>query len=96
MNLRASLDDPNVIPLPAQRITRTKILGGLHQRISVTCCMPCASTKRTTTATALTKRWNRPHHGRYHTITDPQQIASLDVRRHDRLGGIVHEYQHAA
>ncbi|WP_323746049.1 integrase core domain-containing protein [Catenulispora pinisilvae] len=29
LNLRAPLDDPNVIPFPAKRITRTKILGGL-------------------------------------------------------------------
>ncbi|MEY9912020.1 putative transposase [Catenulispora sp. MAP12-49] len=29
-------------------------------------------------------------------ITDPQHITDLDIRRHDRLGGIVHEYQHAA
>ncbi|MEV0136786.1 integrase core domain-containing protein, partial [Dactylosporangium sp. NPDC050688] len=29
-------------------------------------------------------------------ITDPEQITRLDVRRHDRLGGILHEYQHAA
>jgi len=29
LNLRAPLDDPNVISLPAHRITRTKILGGL-------------------------------------------------------------------
>jgi transposase InsO family protein len=29
LNLRAPLDDPNVIPFPAHRITRTKILGGL-------------------------------------------------------------------
>jgi putative transposase len=28
-NLRAPLDDPNVVPFPAHRITRTKILGGL-------------------------------------------------------------------
>jgi putative transposase len=26
----------------------------------------------------------------------PGQIASLDIRRHDRLGGVLHEYQHAA
>lgn len=26
----------------------------------------------------------------------PDQIASLDIRRHDRLGGVLHEYQHAA
>ncbi len=29
-------------------------------------------------------------------ITDPQRIADLNIRRHDRLGGIIHEYQHAA
>jgi putative transposase len=29
LNLRAPLDDPNVIPFPAHRIARTKILGGL-------------------------------------------------------------------
>jgi putative transposase len=29
LSLRAPLDDPNVIPFPAQRITRTKVLGGL-------------------------------------------------------------------
>jgi len=29
-------------------------------------------------------------------ITDPDQIARLDIRRRDRLGGILHEYQHAA
>ncbi|WP_370358589.1 helix-turn-helix domain-containing protein [Catenulispora sp. MAP12-49] len=29
LSLRAPLDDPNVIPFPAQRIARTKILGGL-------------------------------------------------------------------
>ncbi|MGW0633615.1 integrase core domain-containing protein [Streptomyces sp. NPDC001984] len=30
------------------------------------------------------------------TITDPGQITLLDIRRRDRLGGILHEYQHAA
>jgi transposase InsO family protein len=29
LNLRAPFDDQNVIPFPAKRITRTKILGGL-------------------------------------------------------------------
>jgi hypothetical protein len=29
LNLRAPLDDPNIIPFPAHRVTRTKILGGL-------------------------------------------------------------------
>ena len=30
------------------------------------------------------------------TITDPDQLAQLRIRRRDRLGGILHEYQHAA
>jgi putative transposase len=29
-------------------------------------------------------------------ISDPGRIAHLDIRKHDRLGGILHEYQHAA
>ncbi len=29
-------------------------------------------------------------------ITDPGRIARLDIRRHDRLGGVIHEYRHAA
>jgi hypothetical protein len=29
-------------------------------------------------------------------IAEPGQITHLDIRRHDRLGGILHEYQHAA
>lgn len=29
-------------------------------------------------------------------ITGPDQIARLDVGRHQRLGGIINEYQHAA
>jgi putative transposase len=28
-------------------------------------------------------------------LIDPEQIACLDVRRHQRLGGILNEYQHA-
>ncbi|GAA3475804.1 hypothetical protein GCM10018966_003300 [Streptomyces yanii] len=30
------------------------------------------------------------------TVTDPREIARLDIHRHDRLGGVIHEYQHAA
>jgi putative transposase len=30
------------------------------------------------------------------SITEPDQLAHLDIRRHDRLGGILHEYRHAA
>ena len=29
-------------------------------------------------------------------ITDPDRMAHLNVRRRDRLGGILHEYEHAA
>ena len=29
-------------------------------------------------------------------ITDIARIAHLDIRRRDRLGGVLHEYQHAA
>ncbi len=48
---------------------------------------------------------HRPHQGLAHTrllrllpepIADPRQIARLDIRRRERLGGILNEYQHAA
>jgi putative transposase len=48
---------------------------------------------------------HRPHralHGaaplrpRPHPVTDPDRLDHLDIRRHDRLGGILHEYAHAA
>ncbi|MBB5082345.1 integrase core domain-containing protein [Nonomuraea endophytica] len=29
-------------------------------------------------------------------ITEPARVIDLTVRRHDRLGGILHEYSHAA
>jgi hypothetical protein len=29
-------------------------------------------------------------------ITDPDKLARLNVRRRERLGGILHEYEHAA
>ena len=38
----------------------------------------------------------RPLHPLPAPITDPEQIARLDIRRRDRLGGILHEYEHAA
>jgi hypothetical protein len=31
-----------------------------------------------------------------HPVTDPGGIARLDIRRHDRLGGIIHEYRRAS
>jgi transposase InsO family protein len=38
----------------------------------------------------------RPLHPLPTPVTDPDKIARLDVRRRDRLGGILHEYEHAA
>ncbi|WP_239135555.1 transposase, partial [Actinoplanes derwentensis] len=29
-------------------------------------------------------------------ITEPVTLAHLRIRRHDRLGGLIHEYEHAA
>lgn len=49
--------------------------------------------------------FHRPHQGIANArplsslptpIADPDKIARLDIRRRDRLGGILHEYQHAA
>jgi putative transposase len=48
---------------------------------------------------------HRPHRGITNSrplrplpepITDPDQLAQLHIRRRDRLGGILHEYKHAA
>ncbi|KUL22208.1 integrase core domain-containing protein [Streptomyces regalis] len=38
----------------------------------------------------------RPLHPLRPPITDPDAISHLDIRRRDRLGGTLHEYQHAA
>jgi putative transposase len=38
----------------------------------------------------------RPLHPLPEALTDPEQVARLRVHRRDRLGGILHEYQHAA
>ena len=37
----------------------------------------------------------RPLHPLPEPITNPQTITHLTIHRHDRLGGIIHEYQHA-
>jgi transposase InsO family protein len=39
---------------------------------------------------------SRPLHALPEPITDLAQITNLAVRRRDRLGGILHEYEHAA
>ncbi|MER7693650.1 integrase core domain-containing protein [Streptomyces sp. NPDC097610] len=38
----------------------------------------------------------RPLHPFPEPITDPDETARLDIHRTDRLGGLLHEYQHAA
>ncbi|MFF4501571.1 integrase [Streptomyces sp. NPDC001401] len=38
----------------------------------------------------------RPLHPLPGVITDPGQIGRLDIRRRERLGGILHEYERAA
>ncbi len=38
----------------------------------------------------------RPLHPLPTPINDPDKLRHLDMRRHDRLGGILHEYRHAA
>jgi transposase InsO family protein len=38
----------------------------------------------------------RPLHPLPTTIADPHKLARLNIRRRDRLGGILHEYEHAA
>jgi hypothetical protein len=38
----------------------------------------------------------RPLHPLSSPISDPVQIAHLDIRRRDRSAGTLHEYQHAA
>jgi putative transposase len=38
----------------------------------------------------------RPLHPLPSPITDPDSIAQLRIRRRDRLGGLLHEYEHAA
>ena len=37
-----------------------------------------------------------PLHALPEPITDQNRIAHLDIHRHDRVGGIIPEYQHAA
>ncbi|WP_425462276.1 integrase core domain-containing protein [Micromonospora pisi] len=38
----------------------------------------------------------RPLHPLPAPVTDPDEIAHLNARRRDRLGGVLHEYEHAA
>jgi hypothetical protein len=38
----------------------------------------------------------RPQHPLPEPLTDPAALARLRIHRHDRLGGLLHEYDHAA
>jgi hypothetical protein len=38
----------------------------------------------------------RPLHPLPEPIAAPEAVTHLNIHRHDRLGGIIHEYQHAA
>jgi hypothetical protein len=38
----------------------------------------------------------RPLHPLPEPIHDPYRLAHLNIRRHDRLGGLLHEYEQAA
>ncbi len=38
----------------------------------------------------------RPRRAWLQPVKDQDQLARLDIRRRDRLGGIIHEYHHAA
>ncbi|MEU5943356.1 integrase [Micromonospora sp. NPDC047548] len=38
----------------------------------------------------------RPLHPLPKPITDPEKITQLNIHRRDRLGGVLHEYEHAA
>jgi hypothetical protein len=60
--------------------------------------MRCGSTSGSTTPTARTKGIGntRPLGPLPEPITNPDQLAQLHIRRRDRLGGLLHEYEHAA
>ena len=63
-----------------------------------TCCTPCASSSSSTTPTGLTRESPTP--GRCarcpHRSPSRTPPPGLHVHRRDRLGGILHEYRHAA
>ena len=55
-----------------------------------------SSTSTTSTGPHRTLRAAAPLRRLPEPIADPEQIAHLDFRRRDRLGGTLHEYRHAA
>ncbi|MFI6538643.1 hypothetical protein ACIBHY_39755 [Nonomuraea sp. NPDC050547] len=65
---------------------------------NATCGTLCTSTNSFTTGTAPIKPLAQaaPLRPVPDTIIDQERIASLTIRRRDRLGGILHAYSHAA
>jgi putative transposase len=62
-----------------------------------TFCTPCGSSSFLQRAPAASgHRERRPLRPLPVPLVVPDQIASLGIRRHDRLGGVLHEHQHAA
>ncbi|MFB4287191.1 hypothetical protein ACBI99_06095 [Nonomuraea sp. ATR24] len=56
-----------------------------------------ASMSVSATSIALIKLSTKPPHSAPHpTRSKPARILDLNIRRHDRLGGILHEYSNAA
>jgi hypothetical protein len=62
------------------------------------CSTPCANTNDITTNTAHIAASRTPGLSRPlpDPITRPATLTHLNVRRHDRLGGLLHEYRKAA
>lgn len=57
---------------------------------------PSASTRTSTTSIAPIKPSAKQLRAAPDPIIDPQRIINLNIRRRDQLGGILHEYAHAA
>ncbi|MGW1799880.1 hypothetical protein ACWCQN_28940 [Streptomyces sp. NPDC001984] len=70
----------------------------LSSGTSATSCTRYASSRSSTTTTGHTRASRTPDPSAPFPkpIDNPDQIAHLDIRRTDRLGGLLHEYQHAA
>ena len=64
---------------------------------SATSPMPCASTSGITTRTVHIGESRTPGPApAADPISKPATITRLTIRRRDRLGGLLHEYEHAA
>ncbi len=61
-----------------------------------TSCTPCGSPSSSTTRTGRIIANARPLQPLPVPLVTPDPIANLDIRRRDRLGGVLHEYHHVA